>query len=151
MKNRCTIFLILLIALCIVSCDKEEPVAGNGQQWSYRDGVYGRSQATVTLDGVTLTSVASVQVSSQAITTNYAATETGISFDPIYNSQITITGFPNAGGASKIEFITVSDISGFFGTTRIGGLNYAYEGRFTGDPLSAEDKKGIVIDFQLIK
>lgn len=154
MKNLYNLIILTVVCLCCVSCDNDDEPYDAIAQRSYRDGVYSKSQTELYIDGTRIGSVTSVIIKSQLISfrdngTGYYGSS--VEIDPVYDTQIKICGFPMASGVGDIEFITVSDMSGFSGQTRIDGRDYSYEGQFTGDPLSHHDRQGIIISFELLK
>jgi hypothetical protein len=137
--------VLLLLSWIMVSCDSDEPESA--ASFSYRDGVYSGSQLKVMVNGIDVTTVNSVTVTSALkdanVSTDKGQNDFNYPSNPTYNTTIKIVGFPKQGEVAT--FTTISDISGFTGETNINGIEYEYTGEFTGDPLMNHDNQGLIL------
>jgi hypothetical protein len=138
---------VVLLSGIVVSCDGDEPEAVV-TSFSYRDGVYSGNQLKILVNGVEVTTVNSVTVTSTLKDANVSTDKDQNDFNypsnPTYDTTIKIVGFPKQGEVAT--FTTISDITGFTGETKINEIMYEYIGEFTGDPLMNHDNQGLILN-----
>lgn len=141
------LFILLVSILLLSSCEKEGGLAGATVS-SYRDGVFSKNQTEVYLNSTLCSSVTSVAVKS--VLTNSGTIDSEdensiMNVNPKYKAEITLDGFPETG--QKTILNTESDLASFSGSVNIQGVDYSYEGTYTGDPLQRHEDQGIIIHF----
>lgn len=151
MKKVSCIFLMLLTAFtfscALFSCSDDEETPAT-EYSSMRDGLYEGKQLEAYLDGKDITDGLSVNLQSEfAYSVPYykEGVDTAAGNDPIYNSTVTVKGFPTY--KKKITFQTKSNIRDFSGTTSINGITYDYVAEFVGHPFLRHENQGLKIWF----
>lgn len=141
------LLLLLFSVLLLSSCEKEDGLAGATVS-SYRDGVFSKNQTEVYINSTLCSSVTSVAVKSVQSSSGAMDSEDEniiMNANPKYMTEITLDGFPEAG--QKTTLNTESDLTSFSGSVNILGVDYSYEGVYTGDPLQKHEDQGIIIHF----
>lgn len=143
--SRAKLFLygLILSILSLTACSKDE--ADNPLSHpSYRDRIYSGDKLSVYLNGKKMVSVISADVKSeQNMSKSNEGSTTAI--NPVYDTTVRLSGFPAQGNESTLQ--TTSTLEGFSGKITVKNVDYSYEAQFTGGPLDAPEKQGLIIYF----
>ena len=146
--NFLVVVLMMLCAGFVSSCSDDDEVPGNGvHNGSLRDGNYSGDNLTLFIDGTDTCANATAKVYSDIKSSTSHKDENGnLSFDDEFYTTITIANFPKEQQTTvlKTELLGYKDIAG---EVTIDKVAYDFKGEFTGTPLDAHEKQGLIIYF----
>lgn len=151
--NKIFLSFIIGISCCLMSsCSGDDDSEPAERHPSHRDRVYTGDKLCVTVDGIPMSNVVSAEVRSEyvpSLSTSYYDAETSTWFGkPVYDTVITIVGFPQTGQTTVLNTQLI-DLGYVSGDVTADGTVYSYEGTFTGNVLGPGEEQALQIEFKV--